>query len=851
LGATLFYMSYRNCVYSNKDRKIYLWTWNEAGERVRQEHDFKPYILLEDKDGKEKSIYGTSLKKREFTSGYDRNNFIKDSNIKRIYENLPPYQQFLIDNYWMDCENDDFSKHPLKVAFLDLECPLADRFPEPDTAEAVINLLTIYDSESKNYHVFGLKNYHTTRDDVKYYWCKSEHDLLKSVIKYLRNEEFDVFTTWNGADFDIPYLVNRITFELGKEWADKLSPIGRIYERTNPNGKFGAPTKEYVIEGVTCADYLILYKKFNLEKQENNKLDTVGEVELGINKVEHEGNLWELARDDWYKYVDYNIRDVEILVKLDEKKGYISLLRFLAYTGLCDLENAIKTIPPMNGAIAIRARMRGEYIPTFIRPVTDYRAPGGYVAEPKVGFAKNIVSFDANSLYPSVMISLNLSPETKIGRVEKIGDKVRIHHVSGRLFEMTPENFKKFIDEEQAALSKAGFLFSQKRRGIVPEFLDNLYSKRKEMKDKMLKCRKKKDKVGEQKFDTIQYAYKIHLNSLYGYMLNKYAPMGDEDIGTSVTLTGQAVIKQSEKIFQEFLKKKIPNITEKELEDSYIYSDTDSNYLSLSVSEKLGIKFKDGDHISPDFFKFCGEIETYINEQLEIWAVKTLRSNDPRFVFKREAICDSGVFIAKKYYALHMLDDEGVAVDKFKYKGVDVVKTTMPKQVKPYVKEVIEHMIMTHSLKETNDKFNAAYEEFKKLSVEEISKISGMNNYAVYSAKCSGMNTAKGMPSHLKAAYFHDLIVEQNGWSSNYEKFKSGDKVRMVYVKKPNKYNIDMIGFKGNWPKEFNDIFTVDYETMFAKIFHAAIKRFYDAVGWKLRKPSENLMVELEDLFGI
>jgi hypothetical protein len=146
--------------------------------------------------------------------------------------------------------------------------------------------------------------------------------------------------------------------------------------------------------------------------------------------------------------------------------------------------------------------------------------------------------------------------------------------------------------------------------------------------------------------------------------------------------------------------------------------------------------------------------------------------------------------------------------------------------------------------------FNEAYEEFKNLSIAEISKISSMNNFAEYSSRCNGMNTVKGMPSHLKAAYFHDMIMEQNGWGSKYEKFKSGDKVRMVYVKKPNKYNLDMIGFKGDWPEEFDNIFTVDFEKMFSKVFYAAIERFYRAVGWKLRKPSENLTVELDDLFG-
>lgn len=583
--------------------------------------------------------------------------------------------------------------------------------------------------------------------------------------------------------------------------------------------------------------------------------DEINSIDLAELSIEELNTLYHNVKkkadeECWAIAVLYNIRDIEIIVKLNEKKGYINLLRFLAYTGLCNLESAINTVPAMNGAIAIRARHRGEYIPTFIKPVTDYVAPGGYVAFPKVGFAENVVTFDANSLYPSVMITLNLSPETKIGRIEQTDDGVKIHHVSGRLFEMSKENFAKYIKEEQAAVTKNSFLFSQKKKGIVPEFLDNLYSKRKEMKDRMLQAKKNGDAANVQKFDSIQYAYKIHLNSLYGYMLNKYAPMGDEDIGTAVTTTGQAAIKQSVEIFKDFVREKLPDYSEKLIEAAIIAGDTDSSFFSLNFAKILGVVLKDGDMVSSEFYELCDEIENYINDGMAIWARKSLRSVDPRLVFKREAICDSCIFVGKKYYVFHVMDDEGTPVDKFKYRGVDVVKTTMPKQIKPHVKKIIEHMIRTKSLKDCNVMFNEAYEIFKKMAIEEVSKNSGINNFEEYSAKCNGLTTVKGMPAHVKAAYYHDLIVEQNGWTSKYEKFKSGDKVRSVYVKTPNKYNIDVIGFKGKWPKDFDGIFQVDYEKMFDKIFFAAIKRFYDAVGWKLRKPSENLRVELEDLFG-
>lgn len=857
---------YRNCTYNHKTKSIFLWTWDAFGNRVTQELPYKPYLFLESKTGTEKSIYGTTLKRREFDTGWDRNKFVQESGIKRIFENLPPYQQFLIDEYYRDCGNDDFAKHPLKIMFLDLECPSPPSrgFPEPELAEEVINLITCYDSLSKKYTQFGLKSHTSQRADVVYHHCKSEEDLLKRFIGHFSSDYPDAIVGYNSNRFDIPYLVNRITFQLGKEWADELSPIGRIYEKINREGKFGQPTKEYVIDGICCLDYYVMYKKFAMAPLESYKLDYVAEVELGENKISYDGSLWDLAKNNWDTFTAYNLIDVELMVKLDDKLRYVELLRFISYLGLCNMENAIKTLPVVNGAVAVRARFRGEKIPTFVRPQINDRIPGAYVADPKIGFSEKIVSFDANSLYPSVMISLNMSPETKIGKVEKIDDIYHIKHVSGRTFELTRDNYIKYIREEKLAKSEFDILFSQKKKGIMPEFLDFLYSKRKEMKSKMFEAKQELLRIKNtlttqeqldrefaiQKYNTFQHAYKITLNSTYGYCVNEYAPLGDIDIGASVTLTGQSALKQSIIIYEDYLKTRLAHIPNINAGDYYLYSDTDSDFLSFKWVDLVGVPFMTNNKISDEFYAVCDEVENEINVKMGEWAKRKLWSIDPRFVFKRESICDHGIFIGKKYYVLHMLDDEGVKVDKFKYKGVDVVKSTMPKAIKPHVKKIIETMLSTQSVKDTNQAFIEAYEIFKDLGVESIYKNSGINNYEKYAKQCNGFTTVKGMPSHVKAAYYHDLLLDKLGVGGKYEKFKSGDKVKSVYVNTPNRYGVDMIGFKGVFPEEFNDIFEVDYDKMFTKILYAAIKRFYDAVDWKLRKPNENVKIELDDFLS-
>jgi DNA polymerase elongation subunit (family B) len=820
---------------------------------------------LEDKRGEDTSIYGTPLKKREFDTLWDRNKFVKESGITRVFENIPPYQQFLIDNYFHCNGDEDFSKNPLKVMILDIECPgvPGGKFPEPELAENVIDLLSCYDTLTKKYTVFGLKAYTPKAKNVVYTHCKSEHDLLKKFIGHFSSDYPDCLVGWNSAGFDIPYIVNRITFELGKEWADELSPLGRIYEKINKQGKFGAPSKEYVIEGISCVDYFVLYKKFAMEPLESYKLSYVAEFELDDNKVDYVGSLAELSIKDWETYVDYNLQDVKLIVDLDDKLRYIELLRFISYLALCNMENAIKTNPVITGAIAIRARYRNEKIPTFVRNGTGEKIAGAYVAPPKLGFSKNIVSFDANSLYPSVMITGNMSPETKVGSVEKIGDMFHIRHVTGRTYEMTKDNYLKYIKAEQITRSESNILFSQKKVGIMPEFLDFLYTKRKEMKAKMSALKKElKERKGSmtkkeisamesdiQKYDTFQHAYKITLNSTYGYCANKFAPLGDREIGESVTLTGQSVIKKSNELVMEFLTSKYPEVVGYDNE-ILIYNDTDSCYLSLGILEQFGINLKRGDKINPEFYDLCDQLENYINDGCNAWAKRRLWSTDARFVFKRESICSSGIFVKKKYYVLHVLDDEGIQVDKFKYKGVDVVKTTMPKPLKPYVKKIIETMITTQSMSDTNEAFMNTYDIFKGLNVEQIYTNMGVNNYDKYANECNEFQTAKKMPAQLKRAYWHNLILDKLGIADKYPKFRSGDKIKMVYLKKPNRYGIDSIGFKGTYPKEFDEIFEIDYEMMFGKILYASIERFYKSVNWILRKPNENVKIELEDFFS-
>ena len=333
---------------------------------------------------------------------------------------------------------------------------------------------------------------------------------------------------------------------------------------------------------------------------------------------------------------------------------------------------------------------------------------------------------------------------------------------------------------------------------------------------------------------------------------NKHAPFGDDDIAASITLTGQAVIKMSNTLLKQYITERTGITDEEVLNKCIVYNDTDSSYISITpLIEHLNIKLQQEDKtITPELKVEMENIVTYLNEKINEWGEKSLNSTDCRFIFKREILADTGVFLMKKRYALHVLDDEGIAVNKYKYTGVEVVRSTMPAAIKPYVKNIIETMLSTQDITKTNAALSEAYNIFKKLPIEDIAFVSGLNDYDKYATKCNGFVTAKGMPIHVKASYFHNEMLKIYGIENDYESIGGGDKVRYFYIQKPNAYNLATIAYKYYLPDEFRENFHVDYELMFEKIIFKAIERFYNTVQWPASKPSNAVKSSLLDLLS-
>lgn len=856
-----------------REQTVRLFTWDKSGKRVWFDLPYRPYYYVETgnkRPGDKMSLYNTPLRKVEFLNEYKRRESIdKASNPgedTRLFENISTTQQFLVDQYWQQNDTPEFSQFPIKTVFVDIETYSPDKFPEPSLAEDTINVITVYDSIKKKFFSWGLGEYRSRAEDVEYINCKTERELLGGFVKYITSDHPDIISGWNSELFDIPYLVNRITKIVGEEAARSLSPINVIYSREVVS-QFGKYNTRWHFKGVSCVDYLDVYKKFSQGLRESYKLDAIAEFELGDKKVDYgQTNLANLADTDWELFVDYNIQDVRLLVKMEEKLKYLELLRMLAYIGLTPFENAMGTLSVITGAAVTTARRNDKIIPTFDRePGNAAKYEGAYVGEPVRGFQDYIVSFDVNSLYPNIMISLNLSPETKMASFTVDGDMVNVSKIKGNSNTLSKKNFVQVIRDQNLSISKAKILFSQDKQGIFPSIVDNFYKERAKIRREMNKLKRIlhdldpddpkrpdiEDKIN--KHHIKQFTIKIFINTVYGYFGNKHSPMGDVDISRSITLTGQAIIKQSNKILSEYFKSK--GITDKELQKTpcVIYNDTDSVYITIKpLVDKLSLRFKTkAGRVTKEIHNLVDDIETHLNKEIKAWGTNVLNSSDCRFVFKRESICDVGLFLQKKRYILHVLDDEGIPVNKFKYTGVEVARTTMPKAIKPYVKKIIETMLITKDFNETNNVLNEAYDKFKSLPLEDIAFVMGISRYKTESDSgvCDGFNTYKGMPIHVKGAYYYNLLIDRHNLTNKYESIGSGDKVRYFYVKQPNKYGIKTMAYKYYFPQEFRDILLPDTELMFSKIIYSVVERLYDSVNWKPRPPGELVQTDLFELF--
>ena len=910
-------MSYRNAWWCSDESLggpcIKLSTWDSKGNRVRLTKPYSPYIYIEHPRGTYKSLFGTKLIKKEFEQPWDRSRYLKNNETKRIYENFDVTQQFLLDEYWDRIEDKDFTANPLRIIFFDIEVdPLPNgEFPKPEEAKAEINIITAYDSLVKKYYVFS-KNEYSGEGLIKqaiFVKCKDEKDLLQRFVDMWCDRDYpDIVAGWNSNGFDYPYTFNRIKKKLGDAQYYRLSPYGVINEREAVDKMMKKITR-YDVAGIDLMDYQEIYTKFKVVKQESYKLDYICTMELGVGKVDYQGmTIYEFMEHDWNKFVEYNVRDVELIVRLDGKMRYMDILRMISNIGCVNYSKGITTIPVTNGGITRLAKARGVQIHTF-RGTDDENKVGGFVSS-NPGFYNCVVTYDASSLYPSLVRSNNMSPETKVGmcyfdfnRDVYYGDDsdmLTFKDIQGHERRINRGQLKIFIQKFDLVLSANGCVFTQKSEGIFPEYMRTNYENRnRERKDikklnaeneelekqikankgnkelvKELKAKiKENDYVIEQK-DIMQYTIKILINSAYGAINSRMNPLGDDDIGNAICSMGSRSIQQMNAFAREFVeakRKELGTTSEINWDRVVVFNDTDSLGIDFSG---VGIKMFDGDRVTDEGYALVQEADDFFSTEFPRWYEEKTNSHNCCLYFKREKICDGGLYLtklnnadeaAKKNYVLHILDNEGVKHPKFKYTGVKFARSVMPANLKEMGKKIVENMMLTQDRQSTDIMINQLYKDYCEMNPTEKAETKRCNNMDKYeNLRVEEVVQGKHVkyltydnygkkiviPGHIRVAQNYNKVIKEKG-INKLQEIKGGDVVKIVPVEKDNEWGIDKICFLDEWPGEFDELFKIDNKTGFEKIIYEELRRYYQTMGWPAFNPTLNYEFSLFDILGI
>lgn len=789
----------------------------------REKVEFNPTLYVpSNKETKFKTIYGEYVEEIKPGTIKDTRDFFKQYDAVHgfpIYGNTDYNRQFISDTYKGEIQ---YNFDLLKIYFIDIETETEEGFPNVKTANEVISLITITDKLTKNITTFGYKPWEGSRENATYIECNSESQLLREFLLFWQSSYPDIITGWNINLFDMPYLVNRINRVLGEDYSKKLSPWNKLRERTVFHN--GNEEISYVINGVSIVDYLDLYKKLTYVTQESYKLDHIVYVELGENKRENPGTSFkDFYTNYWHDFVDYNMHDAVLVDLLDDKLKLLEITVILAYYAKINFEDFFSPVGMWDSIICNFLKDKNIVIPQK-KKGSDESFEGAFVREPIAGYHKWLASFDLNSLYPHLIMQYNISPET----ITDVKMPTTVQQLLRKDFDTS------VVVENDLSMSGNGWCYRKDKKGFLPELMETMYADRSKQKNKMLKVEqeyedsKDKNLLKEiSRLDNLQMSYKIALNSLYGSIGNQWFRFYDLRMAEGITQSGQLSIQWMVNKLDTFMNKTM-GTTDKPYA---VYSDTDSIYLSMeTLVEKMcpdktteqKIQYMDKaceGIIIPFIDKGYVELSTYMNAYSQ------------KMVMKREVLADKGIFVAKKMYILNVYNSEGVqyAEPKLKVKGLAMVRSSTPAVVRTKLKESIM-VILEGNESKLHDFIRSYKEEFKKLSVEQISSPSGVNGMKIYNK--GNHIYIKGTPIHVRGSLLFNHHNHRLGLSKKYPMISDSDKIKYVYVSKPNPFHEDVIAFVTELPPEFGLHKYIDYDKQFQKVFVKAVENIIGCMGW-------------------
>ena len=750
----------------------------------------------------------------------------------KIYGNTDYVYQFIGDSY-PDEVSYDFSKIP--IAYIDIETTCENGFPDIDDPNEEIIAITLTVNEKT--FVFGSKNFSLpAEDNLEVFVSDNENDLLHSFISVWEAEPPHAITGWNIKFFDIPYLVQRIERVLGPVESSKLSPWKKIREKQIE--RQGKKHTTFQILGVSILDYLDLYKTFTYVNQESYRLDHIAFVELGERKLSYSefDSIKDFYKKDFQKFVEYNVKDVRLVQRLEEKLKLIELATALAYSAKVNFEDVFSQVRTWDQIIYHYLRGYNIVIPSKKEGKKEDQYVGAYVKDPIVGQHDWIVSFDLNSLYPHLIMQYNISPETKIQE--------------NKDYCITPNSILKgeIPTETKHSLAANGTRYTKEHKGFLPALMEKMYKERKMYKKKMIECQKRQQD-GEDleneiaKFNNFQMVRKIQLNSAYGAIGNQYFRYFDVDMAEAITTSGQLSIRWIADKLNEFLNKTVGT----ENYDYVVASDTDSVYLRLGKLVDKICPDKSKEQIVEFLDKASNDIILpFIEKQYDELAV-LMNAYSNKMIMDREIIADKGIWTAKKRYMLNVLDNEGIRYKKPKLKimGIETTRSSTPAIVREKLKKAISLIMLTDE--RTVQAFISTFkEEFVELDPEEVSFPRGVSNLEKY--KSSSSIYSKGTPIAVKGALLYNYFIKQKNLDKKYNLIVEGDKVKFTYLKEPNPISTGkgekVISFVNSLPKELDLHRFVDYNKQFDVAFLDPLKTILNVIGWDTEKRST-----LESLF--